>query len=26
VLLSGNFQFEHVAAGEIVQTAILSEP
>jgi len=26
VLLAGNFQFEHVAAGEIVQTTILSEP
>jgi len=26
VLLSGNFQSEHVAAVEIVQTTILSEP
>jgi len=26
VLLSGNVQSEHVAAGEYVQTTILSEP
>jgi len=26
VLLSGNLQSEHVAAGEIVQTTILLEP
>jgi len=26
VLLSGNIQYEHVAAGESFQTTILSEP
>jgi len=26
VLLPGNFQSEHVAAGERIQTTILSEP